>query len=93
MIGSIGYHLIPGRTPLLGGWSLGINQHSSNKEEAFQFLKWTCEEQTANYTTLLGGLTVLTNTYVMMNYQICIHGCRYITLFINIRNQLFRQSC
>lgn len=64
MIGSIGYHLIPGRTPLLGGWSLGINQHSSNKEEAFQFLKWTCEEQTANYTTLLGGLTVLTNTYV-----------------------------
>lgn len=37
MIGSIGYHLIPGRTPLLGGWSLGINQHSSNKEEAFQF--------------------------------------------------------
>lgn len=64
MIGSIGYHLIPGRTPLLGGWSLGINQYLSQKEEAFQFLKWTCEEQIANYTTLLGGLTVLTNTYV-----------------------------
>ena len=40
MIGSIGYHLIPGRTPLLGGWepwgSISILQ---TKEEAFQFLK------------------------------------------------------
>ena len=64
MIGSIGYHLIPGRTPLLGGWSLGSISILQTKKKHFSFLKWTCEEQTANYTTLLGGLTVLTNTYV-----------------------------
>lgn len=26
IVGSIGYHLIPGHSPLLGGWGLGINQ-------------------------------------------------------------------
>ena len=38
IIGSIGYHLIPGRAPLLGGWSLGISSRSSHKDEAFEFL-------------------------------------------------------
>lgn len=61
--GSIGYHLIPGRAPLLGGWSLGINSHSHKKNEAFAFLKWTCDEQIANYSSLLGGLSAISSTY------------------------------
>lgn len=63
MIGSIGYNLIPGHAPLLGGWSLGINSHSLQKDAAFEFIRWTCEEQIANYSTLLGGQSALTNTY------------------------------
>ena len=61
--GSIGYHLIPGRSPLLGGWSLGISSHSKHKENAFKLLKWTCDHQISNYTTLLGGLSTLNSTY------------------------------
>lgn len=63
IIGSIGYHMIPGRTPLLGGWGLGISSHSSNKSAAFEFLKWTCDEQIGNYSTLLGGQSAITSTY------------------------------
>lgn len=61
--GSIGYHIIPGHAPLLGGWSLGINSKSLQKEDALQFLKWTCDEQIANYTTLLGGQPAITSSY------------------------------
>lgn len=63
IIGSIGYHHIPGRSPLLGGWSLGISSKSYQKNNAFKFLKWMCEDQIANYFTLLGGQTAITSTY------------------------------
>jgi len=63
MIGSIGYHHIPGRSPLLGGWSLGISSRSTHKEDAAEFLKWTCNEQVANYFALLGGQTAIVSTY------------------------------
>lgn len=63
MIGSIGYHHIPGRSPLLGGWSLGISSRSSQKQEAFSFLQWICDEQIANYFALLGGQSAITSTY------------------------------
>lgn len=63
MIGSIGYHHIPGRSPLLGGWSLGISSRSSQKKEAFSFLQWICNEQIANYFALLGGQSAITSTY------------------------------
>lgn len=63
MIGSIGYYHIPGRSPLLGGWSLGISSRSELKNEAVEFLKWTCDQKTANYFALLGGQTAITSTY------------------------------
>lgn len=63
LVGSIGYHHIPGHCPLLGGWSMGISAVSRHKEEAFEFLKWTCDEQVANYLTLLGGQSAITSTY------------------------------
>lgn len=63
MIGSIGYHHIPGRSPLLGGWSLGVSSRSAQKKEAFSFLKWICDEQIANYFSLLGGQSAITSTY------------------------------
>lgn len=63
MSGTIGYYHIPGRSPLLGGWGLGIGSRSNLKQDAFAFLKWICNEQTANYYTLLGGQTAITSTY------------------------------
>jgi len=55
LIGDIGYSLIPGRTPILGGWSLGINSRSDKKDEALKFISWTATKDNANYFTLFGG--------------------------------------
>lgn len=63
MIGSIGYYHIPGRSPLLGGWSLGISSRSEARGAAMKFLKWSCDQKTANYFSLLGGQTAITSTY------------------------------
>ena len=63
MIGSIGYYHIPGRSPLLGGWSLGISSRSAMRTEAVNFLKWCCDQKTANYFALLGGQSAITSTY------------------------------
>ena len=61
--GSIGYHMLPGKHPLLGGWGLGINAHSEHKEAALSFLQWTCKPTIANYSTLLGSNSAITRTY------------------------------
>lgn len=63
LVGSIGYSLIPGRAPILGGWSIGINSRSANRAETAEFLKWTCGRQISNYFTLLGGQTAVTDSY------------------------------
>lgn len=63
IVGSIGCSQIPGCRPLLGGWSLGINDRSRKKDEAFAFLRWTCSEKMGNYFALLGGHSVVTSTY------------------------------
>ena len=60
---TIGISLVPGRAPLLGGWSLGISTRSTRSGDAFSFLQWICREQTANYLTVLGGNSVLRSTY------------------------------
>ncbi len=59
----IGCSLIPGRAPVLGGWSLGVSQSSGRKEDAFRFLGWCCSEQISNYFTIMGGQTAITATY------------------------------
>ena len=58
-----GYQMIPGNAPLLGGWSLGINARSSHVQEALSFMQWTCNDQVAQYSALLGGLSVLHSAY------------------------------
>lgn len=63
LIGGIGYSLIPGRTPILGGWSFGINSRSSKKDDAFKFINWTATEENANYFTLLGGQPAINSIF------------------------------
>lgn len=64
LIGSIGCTYIPGRSPLLGGWSLGISSKSNTSAEAFEFLKWACTEQMSNYFSMLGSYSAVSSTYV-----------------------------
>ena len=60
---AVGYSMIPGNAPLLGGWGMGISSKSPHKSEAFEFLRWSCDEQISNYNTLLGGLSVMNSSY------------------------------
>jgi len=63
VVGNIGFDVIPGRKPLLGGWSLGINNLSSRKEEAYKFIKWACCGRLAIPSTILGGFTPCVEIY------------------------------
>ena len=63
LIGSIGCSPIPGRRPLLGGWSLGIHSKSEMPAESFAFLQWACTEQMSNYFSMLGTYSAVTSTY------------------------------
>jgi multiple sugar transport system substrate-binding protein len=63
VVGKIGYDIIPGGKPLLGGWSLGINSNSSNKDLAFKFISWACCKDMAIPYTILGGSTPCVNLY------------------------------
>ena len=60
---SIGCSLVPGRRPLLGGWSFGVSRQSAQREQALAFLRWTCDEGISNYFTIMGGQTAISNTY------------------------------
>lgn len=63
IVGKIGYETIPGGTPVLGGWSLGISPHSKKKEEAFKFIDWACGKDICTYCTILEGQSPLIDLY------------------------------
>jgi ABC-type glycerol-3-phosphate transport system substrate-binding protein len=63
MKGNISYEHIPGKTPILGGWSMGISERSRKKQDAFSFINWACTKQISNYLPLLGGYPAITNVY------------------------------
>lgn len=57
VVGKIGYSIIPGGIPVLGGWSLGINNRSRKKDISFEFIKWATSKELAIPFTILGGYT------------------------------------
>ncbi len=63
VVGKIGFDIIPGGAPVLGGWSLGINGNSRKKEAAFKFISWACCKDMAIPYTVLGGSTPCVNLY------------------------------
>jgi len=63
VVGKIDYEFIPGRSPILGGWSLGISAESQAKDDSFRFIQWlTCEELAVPHT-ILGGATPSVSLY------------------------------
>lgn len=67
--GNIGYNLIPGKTPVLGGWSLGVNINSKNKKEIVEFLLWACSNHSSIPNSLLGGTTFRENYYTSKDLE------------------------
>lgn len=60
---SIGQSLVPGRRPLLGGWSFGIRKNIPRRADALEFLRWTCNKSIGNYFTIMGGQSAIASTY------------------------------
>ena len=61
--GRIGYDVIPGGIPMLGGWSIGINSSTDNAAEAFNFINWATSKDLAIPQTILGGSTASISLY------------------------------
>ena len=61
--GKIGWSMVPGNNPMLGGSVLGISKYSNNKEEALKFLKWLSRNDIGTATTLLGGMSAKSVAY------------------------------
>ena len=54
-MGKIGYAMIPGGHPLLGGGVVGISKDSKKYQECIEFLKWIYQPNVAAIITYLGG--------------------------------------
>lgn len=63
VVGNIAFDIIPGGTPVFGGWSLGINKNSSKIDKAFRFISWACGNELAIPNTILGGCPPCVNLY------------------------------
>ena len=61
--GKIGYDVIPGGCPLLGGWSMGINSETPRAEDSFRFISWAASKDLAVPQTILGGSTPSISLY------------------------------
>jgi ABC-type glycerol-3-phosphate transport system substrate-binding protein len=61
--GNLGVAQIPGGTPVLGGWGIGINKRSPNNNEVAKFLEWLTSNKTVLPLILLGGSTLRKSYY------------------------------
>lgn len=64
----IGYAMIPGGQPIIGGGALGVSKYSKQPERALHYIRWMCSEPVASASTLLGSVSPCTASYD--NYEI-----------------------
>jgi len=74
---NIGYAMIPGGRPQIGGGTLCVSRYSRYPEEALRFIRWICSEPVSSAGTLLGGVSPCRATYE--NYDI-IHNYPWLRL-------------
>jgi multiple sugar transport system substrate-binding protein len=55
VIGKVGYGIIPGKSPVLAGWNMAINNFSRKKENSLKFVKWACNTDISIPYTIIGG--------------------------------------
>ncbi len=55
VVGKVGYALLPGGSPVLGGWALGIRKGSPQIDAAVEWIRWITSDRMAVPHTVLGG--------------------------------------
>ncbi len=80
IVGKIGYSMMPGTNPLIGGGSLGVSKYCKHPEDALSFIKWICSEPVSSAAALLGSTSSCKKTYD--NYEI-IHNFPWLNLSKN----------
>lgn len=68
VVGNIGYTMMPGANPVIGGGSLGVSKYSSQPENALSFIRWMCSEPISSAASLLGSTSPCRKTYE--NYEV-----------------------
>ncbi|MDO5378714.1 MAG: extracellular solute-binding protein [Clostridia bacterium] len=64
----IGYAMMPGGRPLLGGGCMGVSRFTDQPEQALNFIRWYCSEPVASANTFLGSVSPCEASYD--NYEI-----------------------
>ena len=68
VVNRIGYAMVPGGSPIIGGGSLGVSRYSRNPELALSFIQWLCGEAMSSASMLLGSVSACGKSYE--NYEI-----------------------
>lgn len=68
VVGNIGWTMMPGANPVIGGGSLGVSRYSRHPEDALSFIRWICSEPISSAAALLGSTSPCWKTYD--NYEV-----------------------
>lgn len=68
VVNKIGYALVPGGSPIIGGGSLGVSRYSRHPELALSFIQWLGSEPISSATMFLGSVSSCRKSYE--NYEI-----------------------
>ena len=59
--GDIGTAIIPGRSPALGGWGIGISAYNKYPEIAAEFMSWLCQDNISYALSVITGVSANKN--------------------------------
>jgi multiple sugar transport system substrate-binding protein len=68
VVNKVGYTLVPGHNPIIGGGSLGVSRYSRYPREALAYIRWFCDEPVSSARTLLGSVSSCRESFD--NYEI-----------------------
>lgn len=63
IIDKVGYSIVPGGNPILGGGSLGVAKNSKHPKDALAFIKWLTSDPVASAMAALGSVSPCSKTY------------------------------
>lgn len=64
----IGFAVVPGENPLVGGGTIGVCCNSRYPQEALDYIQWVCSEEVTTAMTLMGSVSPCRKTYE--NYEV-----------------------
>ena len=68
VINKVGFSVVPGENPIIGGGTLGISRFSKAPRKAYEYISWLCNEPLSSAMTLLGSVPACRESYE--NYEI-----------------------